>query len=183
MALQGHLTQPKRFITTHNSDGKAIIDSSISDDAPFYELPDGIAQFAQCYVTREFPVQLNEQADLKAYQDFLSKPPGLTVSTGTVLRYVDMPPGQTSPMHRTVSLDFGVVLEGEVELILDSGETRLLKRGDVCIQRATMHAWRNVSDGGWARMLYVLQPSAPLKVEGEELKENYGTMQGVKASD
>ena len=40
-------------------------------------------------------------------------------------------------MHRTQSLDFGVVLEGEIELVLDSGETRLLKRGDVAVQRGT----------------------------------------------
>lgn len=53
-----------------------------------------------------------------------------------------MSPGLLSPMHRTVSLDYGVVLEGEVELVLDSGETRVLKRGDVAIQRGTCHAWR-----------------------------------------
>ncbi|KAF5006423.1 hypothetical protein FDECE_7183 [Fusarium decemcellulare] len=183
MALQGNLSLPKRYITSHNDEGKAVIDSAISDDAPFYELPDGIAQFAQCYVTKEFPVQLNGQADVKAYQDFLNSPPGLTVSTGTVLRYVDMPPGQISPMHRTVSLDFGVVLEGEVELILDSGDTRVMRRGDLCIQRATMHAWRNTSDKEWARMLYVLQPSTAPKVGDKELKEDYGSMQGVKSSD
>ncbi|RSL71459.1 hypothetical protein CEP54_001318 [Fusarium duplospermum] len=182
MALQGKLSHPKRYITSHNSDGKAIIDSSVPEEAPFYELPDKVASFASCYVTQEFPVQLNEGTDLKAYQDFLNSPPGLTVSTGTVLRYVDMGPSITSPMHRTVSLDYGVVLEGEVELILDSGETKLLKRGDICVQRGTMHAWRNASDKDWARMLYVLQPSSPITVEGKELGEDYGTMQGVKAS-
>ena len=51
-------------------------------------------------------------------------------------------------MHRTVSLDYGVVLEGEVELVLDSGETRLMKRGDVSVQRGTNHAWRNMGCGG-----------------------------------
>ncbi|KAF4980025.1 hypothetical protein FZEAL_3887 [Fusarium zealandicum] len=183
MALQGKLSHPKRYITSHDDNGKAIIESSISDDAPFYELPNGMVEFAQGYVTREFPVELNGQADLKAYKDYLNSPPGLTVSSGTVLRYVDMPPDSTSPMHRTVSLDFGVVLEGEVELILDSGETRILNRGDVCVQRATMHAWRNTSDQDWARMLYVLQPTTPLKVGEQELGEDYGTMEGVKASD
>ena len=46
-------------------------------------------------------------------------------------------------MHRTMSLDYGVVLQGEVELLLDSGEVRLLAAGDVAVQRGTMHAWRN----------------------------------------
>lgn len=182
MALQGKLSHPKRHITTHDEAGKAIIDTSIPPEAPFYELPRKDAAFAQCYVTSSFPVALAENTDIKAYQHFLDQPPGLTVSGGTVLRYVDMPPGLVSPMHRTLSLDYGVVLDGEVELILDSGETRLMKKGDICVQRATMHAWRNTSDSEWARMLYILQPAEPLNVGGDSLQEDYGTMHGVKPS-
>lgn len=79
-------------------------------------------------------------------------------------------------------MDFGVVLEGEVEVVLDSGETRLLKRGDLAIQRGTMHAWRNKSQTEWARMLYFLQESEPLEVGGVKLGEDYGTMTGVRKS-
>lgn len=79
-------------------------------------------------------------------------------------------------MHRTQSLDYGVVLEGEVYMDLDGGEaeTRLLKRGDVAVQRGTMHSWRNASDTTWARMLFVLQGSEPVVVGGERLKEHLG---------
>ncbi|KAK4149411.1 hypothetical protein C8A00DRAFT_37998 [Chaetomidium leptoderma] len=182
MALQGKLSHPNRFITTHDESGKAIIDESIPAPAPFYSLGEGDASFAQCYVTSEFPVKIANDADTAAYKNFLSSPPGLTVSSGTVLRYVDMPPGATSPMHRTVSLDYGVVLEGEVDLVLDSGETRAMKRGDVSVQRATMHAWRNRSQTEWVRMLYILQPVQPVVIAGEELKEDYGGMKGVKES-
>ncbi|KAJ9144667.1 Cupin domain-containing protein [Pleurostoma richardsiae] len=182
MALQGKLSHPKRFITTHDDQGRAIVDSSIPAEAPFYELPDKVAAFAQCYVTRGFPTQISHGADIEVYQKYLRDSPGLTVSDGTVLRYVDMPPGQLSPMHRTVSLDYGVVLEGEVELVLDSGETRVLKRGDVCIQRATMHAWRNISQTEWARMLYILQPVQPLTIGRAEIREDLGHMAGVKES-
>ena len=94
-----------------------------------------------------------------------------------------MAPGATSPMHRTVSLDYGVVLEGEVELVLDSGEKRLLQRGDVAIQRGTNHAWKNTSDTKWARMMYVLQESKPFTVAGKTLGEDYGEgMPGVRSS-
>jgi quercetin dioxygenase-like cupin family protein len=82
-------------------------------------------------------------------------------------------------MHRTVSLDYGIVLAGDMELILDSGETRKMKVGDVAIQRGTMHAWRNLSDTEPARMIYVLLPSLPLSnVGGEDLAE----MEGVRTS-
>ncbi|KAH6649277.1 hypothetical protein F5144DRAFT_477599 [Chaetomium tenue] len=183
MALQGKLSHPNRFITTHNAEGKAVIDESIPAPAPFYSLGEGDASFAQCYVTSTFPVDIANDADTTAYRAFLADPPGLTVKTGTVLRYVDMPPGATSPMHRTVSLDYGVVLEGEVELVLDSGETRVMRRGDVSVQRATMHAWRNCSKTEWVRMLYILQPVQSLEVAGEPLKEDYGGMKGVKGSE
>lgn len=85
-------------------------------------------------------------------------------------------------MHRTVSLDYGIVIEGEIELILDSGETRLMRPGDIAIQRGTMHAWRNTSDTKWARMLYVLQPSKPLVLDSGALGEDYADMKGVRAS-
>lgn len=57
-------------------------------------------------------------------------------------------------MHRTEPLDYGVVIEGEVPLILDEGEV-LLKPGSVVIQRGTNHAWANPS-GKPCRMLFVL---------------------------
>lgn len=85
-------------------------------------------------------------------------------------------------MHRTVSLDYGVVLMGDIELVLDSGETKAMKVGDICVQRGTMHAWKNTSQTEWARMLYVLQPCEPLIVNGKELKEDYGDMVGVPKS-
>jgi len=66
---------------------------------------------------------------------------------------------------------------------LDSGETRLLKRGDITVQRATNHAWRNPSQTTWARMLYVLQEAQPLEFKGKALEEDYGGgMDDVKPS-
>lgn len=95
-----------------------------------------------------------------------------------------MAPNIISPMHRTVSMDYGFVLEGEIELVLDSGETRLMKRGDMCVQRATNHAWRNVSPkDGWARMVYVLVGAEKIEIAGKKLDEDLGDMEAVRASD
>jgi uncharacterized cupin superfamily protein len=57
-------------------------------------------------------------------------------------------------MHRTETVDYAVVLEGEITLILDEGDINL-KAGDVVIQRGTSHAWSNRS-GKPVKMLYVL---------------------------
>ncbi|KAJ5094760.1 hypothetical protein N7456_010621 [Penicillium angulare] len=165
-----------RFITTHDSTGKAIFSNALSEDMPIQSMKDG-ADFSLAYTSSHFPAQLNNDADLAEYSSYLTTPPGITISTGNVCRIVDVRPGSMSPMHRTVSLDYGVVLEGEVELILDSGETRLLKRGDVAVQRGTNHAWKNVTPdlvdpvtgvktGQWARMLYVLAPAEDILLDG-----------------
>lgn len=77
-------------------------------------------------------------------------------------------------MHRTQSLDFGIVVEGEVEMMLDDGSRTRLGRGDIAVQRATMHAWRNPSPDSWARMVFVLQDTKPLVVGGQRLGEELG---------
>ena len=62
--------------------------------------------------------------------------------------------GRHPMMHRTESLDYAVVLEGEITLVLDDEDVQL-KAGDVVIQRGNSHAWSNRS-GKVCRMLYVL---------------------------
>lgn len=57
--------------------------------------------------------------------------------------------------HRTDTIDYGVVLDGEIHLELDEGRTRLLRQGDVVVQMGTRHAWRNTGNKP-ARMLFVL---------------------------
>jgi quercetin dioxygenase-like cupin family protein len=57
-------------------------------------------------------------------------------------------------MHRTKTVDYGIVLSGEVYLVLDKQET-LLKAGDVVVQRGTNHAWANRSSEP-CRMAFIL---------------------------
>lgn len=174
MAPPKTLRPLNRYITTHSKDGKATFSNALSEEMPVKNMMDG-ADFSLAYTSSHFPAQLGNDADIPEYQEYLSNPPGIVVSSGSVCRIVDIGPGSLSPMHRTVSLDYGVVLEGEVELVLDSGETRLLRRGDVAVQRGTNHAWRNVTpdvEGNgerkeqWARMLFVLMPAENIEVEG-----------------
>jgi hypothetical protein len=62
-------------------------------------------------------------------------------------------------MHTTDSIDYGIVLDGEIWLELDDGATRHLRRGDVVVQNGTRHAWRNRS-GATATMAFVLLGAA-----------------------
>ena len=127
--------------------------------------------------TTEGTLPVNLTDDTERYGAMLRRPPGLAFGS-SVCRVVDISPGDVSPMHRTQTIDYGVVVEGKVELILD-GCTRVMERGDICVQRATMHAWRNVSDTQWARIVFVLIPcTKPLGADGEELGEDMDQVEG-----
>ena len=137
--LENGLPNINRYITTTDPSRKAILSNEIPSTS-IWQKTGSIANFFLGCMTRTFPVVLSSTNDISSYNKDLSSPPGLTVSNGTVLRYVDMTPDTISPMHKTASLDYGIVLEGEIELVLDSGETQLMRRGDICVQRGTNHA-------------------------------------------
>ncbi|KAL4894460.1 hypothetical protein BDV59DRAFT_200804 [Aspergillus ambiguus] len=172
-----------RYITTHNDAGQAIIHTDATSTWTNYK--NGAMRFHVPYATSEFPVDMNDERDIAAYKKAMADGNlGLVKRGGTVCRVVDFAPnaGQPGLMHRTQSLDFGIVLEGEVDMLLDSGEKRRLHRGDIAIQRGTMHEWRNPSPTQWTRMLFVLQDSKPLTVEGKLLGEDLGAQKEIKGS-
>ncbi len=77
---------------------------------------------------------------------------------GVRLRFMDMPPvppGAQPFMHRTPSIDYGVIIEGEMTMLYDDDQELVLKTGDVIIQRGTNHAWVNRSDR-LCRVLFVI---------------------------
>ncbi|KAH8812266.1 hypothetical protein F5884DRAFT_784914 [Xylogone sp. PMI_703] len=171
---QSGLPDPTIHITTHNpSTGLAEIHTSSKNDWSW--LPATDVSFNVVYTTSQFPANLNDDVDIKAYKDQMARGDlGLVSPGGTVCRIVDFAPGNNPLMHRTQSLDYGIVLKGELEMELDDGSVTLLKQGDMAIQRATMHAWRNPHPTEWARMLFVLQDCQPVVIGGKRFKEDLG---------
>ena len=140
-----------RYITAHAENGESVLDKTIPSDTLWRHIPE--ASFFLGCVTKTFSTDLQDDADLSAYANASMAPPQVTVSEGTVLRVMDLAPGASSSTHRIISLEDCVLLEGEVELELDSGDREVMGRGDICVQRATNHTWRNTSQIDWARML------------------------------
>jgi len=92
---------------------------------------------------------------------------------------IDFAPGIESPLHRAVSIDYGVVLNGTFELILDSGEKKIMRQGDISVQRATAHKWRNISGGGTepGRMMWVLLDCKDVVVNGQKMEGYLGSLE------
>lgn len=65
---------------------------------------------------------------------------------GTIFRVMELQPDQDLEMHATQTIDYVVVIEGELNLVLDDTEIRL-RPGDCLVQRGTNHAWRNTGTG------------------------------------
>jgi quercetin dioxygenase-like cupin family protein len=153
----------KRIVTGHDERGNAVF-RSCSELRPAL-IESGDAAFATVWSTAEVPVNLNDETDGG------NREVGLTLEKGSVVRVVDMLPGGISPMHRTVSIDYGVVLSGEVELELDDGRVERCEAGDVIVQRGTMHRWRNPSHDTPCRIVFVLiEARKAYQHEGEFLK-------------
>jgi quercetin dioxygenase-like cupin family protein len=82
----------------------------------------------------------------------------------------DIPPNGVVPMHRTISLDYGAVISGEIVLKLDGGEEKTLRAGDFIVQRGVNHQWINRSNGV-CRILAVMVASEKIVLNGETLEE------------
>jgi quercetin dioxygenase-like cupin family protein len=64
-------------------------------------------------------------------------------ANGAIFRVVEYAPGVSPRMHRTQTVDYAVVMAGEIFMVLDGGKEVHLKQGDVIVQRGTVHDWIN----------------------------------------
>jgi hypothetical protein len=171
----------RRIVTGHDANGKAII---ISDAPPIHTQliggPGG-PTFFEVWNTRETPALIDQQSGEPEENGLVLAPPkkGTRIRViefppeGDEIRKLTTADAQAkfksmgseeaskskagAPhplMHRTQTVDYGIVLEGEITLIVDLGET-IIRAGDVVIQRGTNHAWANRS-GKICRMAFVL---------------------------
>ncbi|HVA34622.1 MAG TPA: cupin domain-containing protein, partial [Stellaceae bacterium] len=89
---------------------------------------------------------------------------GTAMKNGSVFRIVEYAPGVAPRNHRTETIDYAVVLSGELEMELD-GEVVHLKAGDVVVQRGTIHNWINRGTVPCV-VAFVLIDAKPLTIGG-----------------
>lgn len=167
----------RRIVTGHDAEGRSIIveDAPAQSIRTVAERPGYRA--VNVWRTEESPARIDAPDSTAAHQGIL--PP----KGGNILRIIDFPPepadaeelerrlhatfggiyrdaqhdkrpGRHPGMHTTRTVDYAIILEGEIWAVLDEGET-LMRAGDVLIQRGTNHAWANRSQKT-ARIAFVL---------------------------
>ncbi|NKJ41656.1 cupin domain-containing protein [Novosphingobium sp. SG720] len=153
----------QRVVTGHDENGRAVFKSE--DVSPTKMIPSGDAAMLLIWTTATVPADNNDETDGRAREA------GVTLEGGSVIRIVDMLPGQASPFHRTNSIDYGIVLDGEIELELDDGAKTTIRQGGIIVQRGTNHLWRNTSDKV-CRIAFVLIEAPAYLHQGKPLDED-----------
>lgn len=150
----------RRVVTGHDAQGRAIVITDELAKNVINNRPG--AHSTVIWSTDQFPVDNDGAADPT------TKSIGTTLENGTVFRVVRYAPGVTPRRHRTDSIDYAVVVSGEIHMELDDGVVASLKQGDVLVQRGTVHNWVNKGDVDCI-IAFVLVSANPAKVNGQEL--------------
>ena len=123
----------RRVITGHDSEGKAKV---LIDDMPEPHSRRPGHEAVVVWTSQGFPV------DNSGDEDLGDENVATTIDGGTVFRVISYGPGVAPRNHRTSSIDYAVVLSGEIDMTLDD-TTVHLRAGDVLVQRGTIHNWIN----------------------------------------
>jgi quercetin dioxygenase-like cupin family protein len=172
----------RRIVTGHNDKGKSTI--LMDGPAPNSSSPPGVAELVNTvlWITDSSPASNRgrEDASPKGRQLGIEPP-----SRGSVFRVVDFPPDKVfegvdvrrmmeqvggahvvdkgqprhAMFHKTHTVDYAIVMEGEIWAMLDEGET-LMRAGEVLIQRGTNHSWSNRSSQN-CRIAFILIDAEP----------------------
>jgi len=153
----------RRVVTGHSTEGKAIF--MADEEFETVVIPSGDAAMTTIWTTASVPADCNDQTDGRI------RDAGTTLKAGSVIRVVDMLPSASSPMHRSASIDYGIVMSGEIELELDDQIFKTVGIGGIIIQNGTIHKWRNPSPNEICRIIFVLTEAKPFEVNGVPLSD------------
>jgi len=150
----------RRVVTGHDASGHAVVKiDEISQNT--FSLRSGATAY-NVWTTESFPVENTGERD-----DGLRQV-GTTLKNGTVFRIIEFAPGVTPRVHRTDSIDYLVVMSGEIDMELDGASVHLTA-GDVLVQRGTIHNWVNRSSEPCV-IAVVLVDAKPVEAGGSVLR-------------
>lgn len=164
------------YITTHNDEGKAIFSPRVPKERHGIDTKNVTIELV--YTTHKSIPDLSTEADIDQY--LIDRVKGLgsqggLPAEGLAMGILTWKPNCVAPWHRIMAVDTLYVIEGDMEVELDSGEKVVLHAGDTMAGRGTMHTGKNITpNNGVAKMLGVSIPVVtPIKVAGKELAHEW----------
>ena len=151
--------QVRRVVTGHDANGHAVVKIDEVSKNIVSSRPGQSA--CVVWTTESFPVNNTGDADEGLRQV------GTTLKNGTVFRVAEFAPGVAPRNHRTDSIDYAVVVSGELDMELSDSVIHL-KAGDVLVQRGTIHNWVNRGTEPCV-IAFVLIDAKPAEVDGKVL--------------
>ena len=151
----------RRVVTAHDTSGKAII--KIDETCSHYREGRPGANICNVWTTDSAPANNSGQSD-----DGKREGKFTTIENGSIFRIIEFKPGVEERVHRTNTIDYIVVMSGEIDMELESGNEVHLKAGDVMVQRGTVHNWINRGSEPCI-LAVILIHSKPVEVEGKAL--------------
>ena len=121
----------------------------------------------EIWSTNSKPVDNSMEAEAAQRAGFVKKYNSVGNGQGTTVRIVEWAPGHAMFPHRTETLDYSIVLSGEIDVEFDTGQVVTMKQGDVIVMRGVTHCWKN---NGMipAIMAFILIDAAPFEAAGEK---------------
>jgi quercetin dioxygenase-like cupin family protein len=148
----------RRVVTGHDGQqvARVLLDGPATNAK--YPAPGIVSTLVWCTDRTPADIAVGEGVDDMGARVLGTAPP----PNGTRFAVIDFPPGNRAIMHRTETIDYVVVISGEIDMDLDDSTVRL-RAGDVMVQRGTNHAWVNRGRER-ARLAFVLIDATPLGI-------------------
>jgi quercetin dioxygenase-like cupin family protein len=157
----------RRIVTGHDEFGKGIVVTDEKLSAVSRGLGPGISG-CEIWSTNSMPVDNSMEAEAAQRAGFVKKYNYVGSGQGTTVRIVEWVPGHAIFPHRTETMDYSMVLSGEIDVEFDSGQVVTMKQGDIIVMRGVTHAWRNKSSAVPAVTAFILIDAAPFVAAGEK---------------
>lgn len=152
--------QIRRVVTGHDAHGHAVI--AIDETCSNVQSRRPGHQACMVWSTGTFPSDNATDADGGARHVTTTDP------DGTVFRIIEYGPGVSPRNHRTESIDYAIVMSGEIDMEIDGAEVHL-RQGDVLVQRGTIHNWINRGSQPCI-IAFVLVAAKPVEKAGQVLR-------------
>jgi uncharacterized cupin superfamily protein len=161
----------RRVVTGHDANGKAVVASDERLTAVSRRIGANITG-CEMWSTDTMPVDNSAQAGAAQRAGFVKRYNYVGSGQGTTFRITEWAPGHARFTHRTETVDYAILLSGEIDMELENGEVVHLKPGDVVVQRGTIHTWVNRGSVP-AVTAFILIDARPDEVNGELLRTHF----------